>query len=78
MQGKEMETLQLFTDLSAEEAETVNGAYGYHYVFAGYAPVYRRRRIRRRRHYYGYYSYHRPRRYRSYSSYRTVYYGGCY
>ncbi|HAX77907.1 MAG TPA: hypothetical protein DCY88_19215 [Cyanobacteria bacterium UBA11372] len=75
-----METTALFTDLSAEEAETVNGAhyYGgyYYYQFVGYAPVYRRRyRSYRRRRHYGYYSYHRPRRY--YSSYRTVSYGGC-
>lgn len=73
-----METTALFVDLSAEEAETVNGAhrYGgyYYYSFVGYAPVYRRRyrSYRRRRHYrYSYYS--RP---RYYSSYRTVYYGG--
>lgn len=70
-----MVSTALFSDLSAEEAETVNGAHGYYYQFAGYVPVYRRRRIRRR-HYY--YSHYRPRRYRSYSSYRTVYYSGCY
>jgi hypothetical protein len=80
VKGKEMETTALFTDLSAEEAETVNGAhyYGgsYYYSFAGYAPVYRRYRVRRRshRHYYGHYRYRRS----YYSSYRHAYYGGCY
>ena len=76
-----METTALFTDLSAEEAETVNGAHGYggyyYYQFVGYQPVYRRRyRSYRRRHrYYHSYYYRRP---RYYSSYRTVSYGGCY
>jgi hypothetical protein len=69
-----METTTLFTDLSAEEAETVNGAHGYYYQFVGYTPVYvrRYRRYRRHRHHYGHYY---PRR--RYSSYRTVYYSSC-
>ncbi|GET40358.1 hypothetical protein [Microseira wollei] len=70
-----METTTLFTDLSAEEAETVNGAHYYYYQFVGYTPVYelryghRRRRCHRRR-YYGHC--YRPRYYscrRSYYSY---------
>lgn len=75
-----METTALFTDLSAEEAETVNGAHYYrggyyYYSFAGYAPVYVRRYRRYRRHRYHYrYSSYRP---RYYSSYRTVSYSSC-
>ncbi len=73
-----METTALFTDLSAEEAETVNGAhyygYSYRYVLVGYEPIYRRYRVRRRRRHY-HYGYRRP---RHYSSYRTVYYSSCY
>ena len=37
-----METTALFTDLSAEEAETVNGAhrYGGYYYYSSYRTVY--------------------------------------
>ena len=80
MEQQTIEKPQLFTELSAEEAATVNGA---HYYYYGHYPRVRRVRYHYgyRRHRYSYYGYRYPRySYASYSSYRPRYtsYYDCY
>jgi hypothetical protein len=69
-----LEKPELFTDLSAEESATVNGACHYGYRSYRRASYYGYRSYRPRYRYASYYSEYRPRyRYASYYSYRPRY-----